>query len=1130
MSKTKSFKKVLSILLSVLMIITAMPFAGVTAFADNANYKAVQDAITAYETMMDGSVYTNMAPAYNAYVNANEAVKYACENNDPSKLSSAYEKLNLAINDMKKTNAPSYNAVSPTFPSTANIPSSYYSNIIYYSTGLSDISGGYAELYNYKEIGRTYRYFEGKMHMNQTVVIVLDGNNPKIPITAELRRRNEKSNRGKFKLVGIGINSSYTDKWALTGLWKGDTSTSWNGFSTSESVKINKETSYDGNCVYDFGTSGSSQRISISNSLEYRGSGNTTDYYDHLTGANQIEFDVYAQPNYNNPSSYSKLSTFYSNAENIYILNFKPVLDGYNAKKKYLSKAKEYKYGGLSSVYEALDSAINLNLNSYFSNGNNVTDAAKKIKEVVNSLNSAQASSSQTVVSHNVNSYELKSTTEPTCSEKGRKQYVCKYCGDTTTAEIAIDPDAHKFEIQNGNAVCTLCNLNITAPTVEESYMITKGNMFDFDSFADSKSSTVSKGGVSVVDKDKDSITIFGSKNDINTGTNATGDYYKIPVDSNTDYSLSYQSSFEKPLSAQVLVFYYNGNEKSKVTEHYAYYNSSNGYNTIEFTTPSDCNNIQIRFGTVSNPETERTAVTFSKIALIKDGEGEIINNNVAPNTTFESAVADFQQANGVCFGNCGIGNTEIVNSNLDVTYTVHDYVRTMPYENGFYTWKDTCSRCNDVVELGSVDANAYNAAVAEANASIANTAKYTVDSRNDLQTVVTNNTITFEKDNPIEQTEVETATTAIQSANKLTTEKGKLVLESYTLTFNVRTDDKIVTTNSKTYNYGEVVTLSVGEGILPYKWTKTVNDNDQFLAGATDSVSLVIVANTTVQAYYNEKSPVEETTQHKITVLNKYNKAISYIYVNDNTEITLNGPTISYNSSSYTIDKLPFYQITGYTINNQEVLGEYQYTVTSDITVKPVYTASKTIEIKLGTNSIKFKDDEVSTTKTAQWDEKITVVADSEMIWYVDDVAVAKGNTYTFRVSKSVTITAIPVEPATEETPNSIVNYAEFDKENNKAIITVSNYQSSNYKIAEQGIIFGTSKTANAEFNKQLIIDKGKKYVASKTTDTGDQFSFSLSFDKNTTVRTLCIVSYVKYVGQSEPVYSDTVTYVAIN
>lgn len=480
-------------------------------------------------------------------------------------------------------------------------------------------------------------------------------------------------------------------------------------------------------------------------------------------------------------------------------------------------------------------------------------------------------------------------------------------------------------------------------------------------------------------------------------------------------------------------------------------------------------------------------------------------------------------------------GYQTVKSSNFGHLFTVESYTPANGDTNGYRD--HCCSRvgCN-AIDLENRDWDAhpsqwenYNNALTLSSSYLQQTAKYSETSRKAYSaeiSSITNGVVL--NDEKKSAAFIDAKTSAIESAFSL------LQIASYTVKLyvlpdvNNKDDDKYITYNNN-HLYGEVVPLSVNEGVLPYKWTKAVKEGDQYLAGATDSVSLVVAGDITVYAFCNEQSKDESVTQHKITVLNKYNKPASYIYVADSTEITFDASTISYDGQQFTVDKLPFYQITGYKVNDETFVSGSKYTVTSDIEIKPVYSASQSIVIKLGTDTIKFKNDDASKReKSVRWDDRITLTADSEMMWYADGVPVAKGNTYTFRASTSVTITAQPVEQATE-TPKSIVSYSVFDKENNKAIIAVSNYQSDNYKIEEQGIIFGTSKNANAQFDRQLIIDKGKKFVANKTTDTGDQFSFSLAFDPNTTVRTLFIVSYVKYEGIAEPVYSEQVTYVDI-
>lgn len=169
-----------------------------------------------------------------------------------------------------------------------------------------------------------------------------------------------------------------------------------------------------------------------------------------------------------------------------------------------------------------------------------------------------------------------------------------------------------------------------------------------------------------------------------------------------------------------------------------------------------------------------------------------------------------------------------------------------------------------------------------------------------------------------------------------------------------------------------------------------------------------------------------------------------------------------------------------------------------------------------------------METEKTVVWDQKITLKSDEEVVWYVNGKAVAKGTSYIFRASNAMTISA---KKEAVENPSSVVTYAAFDATNRKARIAVSNYSSNNYVIKEQGIILATTSNLSATYPVDKIVQNGKKFVATKTTDTGNQFSYTISFE-TTTNKKLCIVSYVVYKKGTDEVitvYSDDVTYVDI-
>lgn len=82
MKKTLS-TKILAVFLAVLMLVTAVPFASFAAGEESTEAKAaladLQEKVDAYTKKMDGSVFKNMSPAYDAYlaaVKARDSFKY----------------------------------------------------------------------------------------------------------------------------------------------------------------------------------------------------------------------------------------------------------------------------------------------------------------------------------------------------------------------------------------------------------------------------------------------------------------------------------------------------------------------------------------------------------------------------------------------------------------------------------------------------------------------------------------------------------------------------------------------------------------------------------------------------------------------------------------------------------------------------------------------------------------------------------------------------------------------------------------------------------------------------------------------------------------------------------------------
>lgn len=128
--KTKLSKRLLSALLAVMMVVTSIPMMAFTAFADDTD--VVKSAMAEYEKTMNGTVYTNMLPAYNAYVDAQEALDaYNYGDASASVLTAAANELTAKTNAMQPWTASKANAtVTMTDDSTA-VPAEYATNILF---------------------------------------------------------------------------------------------------------------------------------------------------------------------------------------------------------------------------------------------------------------------------------------------------------------------------------------------------------------------------------------------------------------------------------------------------------------------------------------------------------------------------------------------------------------------------------------------------------------------------------------------------------------------------------------------------------------------------------------------------------------------------------------------------------------------------------------------------------------------------------------------------------------------------------------------------------------------------------------------------------------------------------------
>ena len=136
---TKITKRTIAIFLAVLMIVTSVPFSALAI----SPALALKSAITAYESKMDGTVYTNMKPAFDAYVKAKQDLySYEVGGRTDVSLDTDAAVLNNATAAMTEWTSPKGTATA-SFPSDSAEGTSYdgYTANLLYSGTVTDVVG-----------------------------------------------------------------------------------------------------------------------------------------------------------------------------------------------------------------------------------------------------------------------------------------------------------------------------------------------------------------------------------------------------------------------------------------------------------------------------------------------------------------------------------------------------------------------------------------------------------------------------------------------------------------------------------------------------------------------------------------------------------------------------------------------------------------------------------------------------------------------------------------------------------------------------------------------------------------------------------------------------------------------------
>ena len=321
-----------------------------------AEARALQLAMIKYENKMDGTVYTNMSAAYNAYVAANKGFDAYIYGGDTTvDISTLASNLETATNNMTAWSA--YTGTADVYLINSLAGDNYANKVLYAST----VSSYNAEL----QVGNS----RIRSYIPSVVVMYYDGvsstGKPSFPAGVEVYRASNKTNNNSVDWcylagsdTGSGSSSGADGIFQFAGRWKGYTTTWTNNLDGNGNGGV--IWSNYGNTEYFGGTYGDANRHTIDsngsryfkNKVIYNGTsnfdGSSKNYYYHMYNGKRGTDGT--------QNANTKLD----------VVNYAQVIDAIASKTSNLTSVESYREGGLGTVLSRYDDATGFNITSYF--------------------------------------------------------------------------------------------------------------------------------------------------------------------------------------------------------------------------------------------------------------------------------------------------------------------------------------------------------------------------------------------------------------------------------------------------------------------------------------------------------------------------------------------------------------------------------------------------------------------------------------------------------------------------------------------------------------------------------------------------------------------------------------------
>lgn len=402
--KTKLSKKLLSAFLAVMMIVTSIPLMGISAFAaeveaaDDANVTAAKAAMEAFENSINkpGEILTNVLPAYQAYVDVQEAIDaYQYGSLSAGVLKNYRETLeSLTANvtvfvPYTAANTGSYSDETEDRTKWLNGQSGYdyvsdasynnnYNSLLYAETNTSDVKGS-CNYQNEKNSQGNLIGVETQLKYPKVTMLYdgVEGHTPKTTVGLYVIGGPTSQNKDRYvytttmtsNIPGLalgtnwkGTDSRFNVQWMLTQGDKMGKDTTNNALNLQVMVKATLPGRRKQNSYY------------LANTIEYKGNGTNSQ-------GNSVPVITATDYSY---TTYSGSATTVSHNDNTNVINVGSsaspaiVIINYKYLQDYLSQAGEgmknkdltqYSEGGLLEYFQAMEAATKWNPNDYFNGG-----------------------------------------------------------------------------------------------------------------------------------------------------------------------------------------------------------------------------------------------------------------------------------------------------------------------------------------------------------------------------------------------------------------------------------------------------------------------------------------------------------------------------------------------------------------------------------------------------------------------------------------------------------------------------------------------------------------------------------------------------------------------------------------